>query len=244
VRNSWIVGAVAAAAVLVVAAGYVAFGPTGSRTPAPVAASTPAPAPAPAADQATGQPQPIVLADATASVELYPDDRILGSKDAPITMIEYASLTCPHCAEFSKVVVPQLRSEYIDKGVVKLVYRDYPLDGEALQAASVAQCVQDDKRYFALIETFFKLQRDWSSAQDVPAALAKIAGLAGLDKATVDKCLADKVVQSKIAARRAEAETKFDVNSTPTFVINGKVFKGVQTMDMLQATFKDMLPKG
>jgi protein-disulfide isomerase len=242
VRKSWIVGAVAAAAVLVVGAGYFAFGPAGSRTAAPVAASTPAPAPA--ADQAAARPQPIVLADATAPVELYPDDRILGSKDAPITMIEYASLTCPHCAEFSKVVVPQLRSEYIDKGVVKLVYRDYPLDGEALQAASVAQCVQDDKRYFALIETFFKLQRDWSSAQDVPAALAKIAGLAGLDKATVDKCVDDKVVQSKIAARRAEAETKFDVNSTPTFVINGKVFKGVQTMDMLQATFKDMLPKG
>src|SRR5262249_22667001 len=106
------------------------------------------------------------------------------------------------------------------------------------------QCVKDDKRYFALIETLFKLQDDWLGSKDVPAALTKIAGLAGLDKDTVAKCIDDKDMLDKLGQRLKEGEEKYGVNSTPTFVINGKVFKGVQTMDMLQATFKDMLPKG
>jgi protein-disulfide isomerase len=280
VRKSWILGAVAAAAILA-GAGYLAFGPDGSQTTPVVATTTPAttpvtpaapaqaqaepaqaqtpqaqttpaettPAPTEPAATATAESQPVqaeqvVLADATVQVELYPDDRIMGSKDAPITIVEYASLTCPHCAAFNKEVMPQLKSEYIDKGQVRLVYRDYPLDGPGLQAAQVAQCVKDDARYFAMIDTLFKLQRSWADSDDVPGSLAKIAALAGLDKGTVDKCLADQEIKDKIIARRSEAEAKFDVSSTPTFVVNGKVLKGAQTLEMLQAEFKDMLPKG
>jgi protein-disulfide isomerase len=285
VRKSWILGAVAAAAILA-GAGYLAFAPDGSQTTPVVATSTPAtttstpattpvtpvvPAQAPAEPAQTAatptetvqtqsaltepataetvqgqpaQPEQAVLADATVQVELYPDERVLGSKDAPITLVEYASLTCPHCAAFSKEVMPQLRSEYIDKGQVRYVYRDFPLDGPGLQAAQVAQCVKDDGRYFALIDTFFKLQSSWAESDDVPGALAKIAALAGLDKGTVDKCIADEEIKGKIIARRSEAEEKFDVRSTPSFVINGQVVKGAQTIEMLQDIFKDMLPKG
>ncbi|MBX6323875.1 MAG: DsbA family protein [Rhodospirillaceae bacterium] len=242
-RKYWVSGAVAAVVVLG-GAGHLAVRPAGPHGPAPDAAPG---AQTAAQDQAVARaaaaPQTL-LADAAVQAELYPDDRILGSKDAPITMIEYASLTCPHCAAFETQVMPQLKSDYIDKGQVRFVYRDFPLDGAALQAAQLAQCATDDQRFFALVDTLFKLQHEWGLSDDVPGALAKIGALAGMDKATVDKCLADQELKAKILARRGDAETKFDVNSTPTFVINGRVLRGVQTIDMLQALFKELLPKG
>jgi protein-disulfide isomerase len=238
VRKSWIVGALAAVLVLAGAA-YFAFGPGSSATPE---------APAPAAGQPAAEPaQPAgggtVLADATVAVELGPDDHILGNPDAPITMIEYSSLSCPHCAAFHATVLPELKSEFIDKGQVRLVYRDFPLNWPALQAAQLIRCTSDNTRFYGLVETLFKLQEDWSTSSDVPASLAKIGALAGMDKATVDACLADESLKDKILAGRKEAEDKFKIGSTPTFVINGRVAKGVD-MPALREMFKEMLPKG
>jgi protein-disulfide isomerase len=260
VRRSWILGVVGAAVIAV--AGYAALAPDATRvadTPAAMAtapASDPVTATAETTPAATAEPttaeagpapeaaQPIVLADATVPVELYADDRILGKADAPITMIEYASLTCPHCAAFQEQVVPALKTEYIDQGLVRLVYRDYPLDFPALQAAQLARCAKDDTKFFGLIDTLFKLQHDWGLSKDVPGALAKIGALAGMDKATVDKCLADDALKNTILERRQEAETKYGINSTPTFIVNGQILKGVHTIESLRETFRDMLPKG
>src|SRR3974377_906811 len=100
------------------------------------------------------------LGDAQAGLSITKDDRILGNADAPITIIEYSSLTCPHCAHFTNEVLPELKKKWIDTGKAKLVLRDYPLDEPALRAAMIARCAPPD-RYYAYIDTFFGSQEKW-----------------------------------------------------------------------------------
>ena len=235
-RKPWIAAGVVGVAALAVI-GDLSVGEDRDH-PAETAA-TPQSSPAP---ESSAQ-APVLLADATVAAELYPDDKVLGSADAPITIIEYASLTCPHCAAFHAQVLPQLKTEHIDKGEVRLVYRDFPLDGAGLQAAQLARCAPDDKRYFGLIDTLFKLQGQWSSASDPTAALTQIGALAGMNKETVDACFANEELNKTIITRRQEAEAKFGVRSTPTFVINGQVYTGGQTLEMLQEIFKEQSSK-
>lgn len=153
-------------------------------------------------------------------------DRILGKDNAPVTIIEYASLTCPHCAAFEKEKLPQIRKDWIDTGKVKLVYRDFPLDRNALLAASIARCAPTD-RFFAFIESFFDDQAHWVLAQDPIDALKRIVRIGGMDGAAVDKCLADTKLQEAIVAGEAQAKDDYGVESTPTFFIIGP--NGVST---------------
>ncbi len=108
--------------------------------------------------------EPLWAADAKTPT-VTAQDRVLGKADAPVTLIEYASLTCPHCGAFEKEKLPQIRKEWIDTGKVKLIYRDFPLDRNALLAATIARCAPPD-RYFAFIESFFDDQAHWVLAQD------------------------------------------------------------------------------
>jgi len=153
-------------------------------------------------------------------------DRIMGKADAPVTLIEYASLTCPHCAAFEKENLPQIRKEWIDTGKVKLIYRDFPLDRNALLASTIARCAPPD-RYFAFIESFFDDQAHWVLAQDPIDALKRIVRIGGMDSAAVDKCLADTKLQEAIVAGEAQAKDDYGVESTPTFFIIGA--NGVST---------------
>ena len=165
---------------------------------------------------------------ATSAARLEGEDMVIGAPDAKITIVEYASLTCPHCAAFHAEAMPRLKAEFIDTGVVKFVYRDFPLDRVALGAAQIARCLPPD-RYFAFVEALFRQQDQWAAGRDPEAMVARVkqlARLAGLPAEKADACLADPALQAKVAASRFNAEKEFDVRGTPTLIVNGKKYTG------------------
>ena len=163
-----------------------------------------------------------------------PDDKFLGKADAPVTIIEYFSLGCPHCKHFHEDLLPKLKADYIDTGKVRLVFRDFPLDGVALAAATLTRCV-NDLAYFAMVDTLFKQQETWHVENGVDQ-VKNIAKSAGMDDAAFDACLKNKAITDKIVAGRKEAEDKFKVDSTPTFFINDRVMAGVPSYDSFKLT--------
>ena len=171
-----------------------------------------------------------LLADAQTALALTKDDRILGNPDAPITIIEYASLTCPHCAHFTNEVLPELKKKWIDTGKAKLVLRDYPLDEPALRAAMIARCAPPD-RFYAYTDMFFGAQDKWVTARDYRDALARLVKLGGMSREEFDNCLKNTALENKIVEGRLIASKELDVNSTPTFFINGTKFTGAPTVE-------------
>jgi protein-disulfide isomerase len=174
-------------------------------------------------------PHPL-LADAQSGLALTKDDRILGNPEAPITIVEYASLTCPHCAHFENDVLPELKKRWIDSGKAKLVFRDFPLDEPALRAAMIARCAPPD-RFYAYIDIFFAAQEKWVMARDYREALARLVKLGGMGKDEFDNCLKNSTLENKIVEGRLIASKELDVNSTPTFFINGTKFSGAPTVE-------------
>lgn len=162
------------------------------------------------------------MAFADSAPTLRPDDHVLGKKNAPITIFEYASLTCPHCAEFANDTLPKIKANWIDTGKAKLVYRDFPLDQSALLAATVARCFPPD-RYFAFIETLFASQREWVERDPTTtrAALARIARLGGMGQEQFDACANNKKNSDAVLNSRLVAQKSYGVNATPTFFIDG-----------------------
>ena len=173
---------------------------------------------------------PPALAEETAVGD---DERILGQVDAPITIIEYSSLTCPHCASFHKETLPTIKKNWIEPGKARLVYRDFPLDGLALRAAAVAQCVEGDA-YFAFLDALFRGQARWARATDPTGALAQVARLAGIDRKTFDGCIADKAAMDRILKQKVEGTRAFDIESTPTFIINGRKVAGARKLQQFE----------
>jgi protein-disulfide isomerase len=151
-------------------------------------------------------------------------DIVVGQKDAPITIVEYASMTCPHCAHFANVTFPKLKKKYIDTGKVKLVFREFPLDDLAAHASMLARCAGPD-HYMAMVEALFQTQDGWaasdSETQDMKALLG-VARQAGMSKADFDKCMANQTLYNNIVKQRSRAANEFGVDSTPTFFIDGK----------------------
>ena len=191
--------------------------------------------PLPASAQSAPAPSTPPSAAAMANpLALTPDDRILGKPDAPITIVEYASMTCPHCAHFATDVLPQLQQKWIDSGKAKLIMRDYPLDEPALRAAMVARCEPADK-FYPFVETLFAQQRTWVLAKDYQGELGRLALLSGMNKTKFDACLADKSGEDKVLQSRLVATQKLGVNSTPTFFINGTKFDGAPEFDAMDA---------
>lgn len=191
-----------------------------------------------AAGQAPAELEPINSPLAQAQ----PDDLVEGDANAPITLIEYSSLSCPHCARFQTEVLPQIKKDFIDTGKVKLIQRDFPLNKPAIQAAQLAHCA-GPMRYFALVDVLFKTQEQWLT-EDATEKLAQIAATAGIDRPTFDACLANKDVEAKIVATRKAGEDAFQINSTPTFIVNGVKLEGGQTYDDLKALFAKLTPSG
>jgi protein-disulfide isomerase len=166
---------------------------------------------------------------------------VLGNPDAPITIIEYASLTCPHCAEFDKTVLPQLKTAYIDTGKAKLIYRDFPLDGVALKASMIARCLPSD-RYFPFIDALFKQQSNWAYGGDPKVGLQRMARLAGMSQDTFDKCFDDKSIEDAVLKERLDGSKQFDIQGTPTLIVNGKV-SGGNTFEDLDKMIKPLAAK-
>jgi len=168
-----------------------------------------------------------------------PEDRVLGKADAPITIIEYASLTCPHCAEFDKDTLPKIKQDWIDTGKAKLIYRDFPLDGLALRAAMLARCAPPE-RYFAFIDTLFQSQQSWAR-NDWEPALGRIAKLGGMSEEQFKKCMSDEALGNAVVQMRTTAANEYGVESTPTFFINGKRVVGDVSIEEMEKEIKPFL---
>lgn len=179
------------------------------------------PAAAPAAGYATG-------------------DMMLGSPEAPIEIIEYASMTCPHCRSFHETVYPSLKEEWIETGKARFVFREFPLDRYALQASQLARC-GGEKKYFAFVETLFAKQPVWARADDPTTALKQIAQLGGVSEAQFDACLADKSLVDMILNTRLKGSEEFGVNATPTILINGEKFEESHDYEAMSRHLESLL---
>lgn len=158
--------------------------------------------------------------------------RSIGSPNAPVTAIEYFSLTCTHCAHFGDVTMQQVKPKLVDTGKLQIIYKDFPLDQVALMASQVARSLPPDE-YYPFIEALFAAQNDWAFAPgiDYKKSIYKYAALAGMDQASYDAALNNDKLKAFILQGQQDAETKYHINSTPTFIINGKIFPGAMDYD-------------
>src|ERR1700676_1238130 len=154
-------------------------------------------------------------------------DMALGPADAAVTIVEYASMTCPHCAVFTENVFPKIKSEFIDTGKIRFVFREFPLDIKAAAGSMLARCIAKDDagKYFAVVDLLFKQQNEWVGPKTTET-LKRIGKQAGLTEQNVEDCLKDQALLDKIAADQKYAGDVLKVNSTPTFFINGEMLKG------------------
>ncbi len=159
-------------------------------------------------------------------------DKVLGAETAKVTIIEYASMTCPHCAAFHTETLPKLKEKYIDTGLVKLIFREFPLDPLAAGASILARCAPGD-RYFPMIDVLYRLQRNWAAANDPVAALLQIARQTGFTQESFEACLRNQSLLDGVNAERDRASRRFGVSSTPTLFINGQVYRGALSFDEL-----------
>ncbi|MGV1013630.1 MAG: DsbA family protein [Methyloceanibacter sp.] len=170
------------------------------------------------------------------------EDIVLGSPDAPNTIVEYASMTCGHCANFHTKVFPELKKKYIDTGQVRFILREFPLDGLATAAFMLARCGGAD-RYHPMVEGLFETQTTWAvQGAEGKEKLLLIAKQAGFSQERFDQCLADKELFDKIVEVRQRGHVEFGVESTPTFFINGKRLKGGQNIQQFDAVLAGKEP--
>lgn len=161
-----------------------------------------------------------------------PTDIILGDNNAIVTMVEYSSLSCPHCAHFHEGILPALQKEYITPGKVKIIMRYFPLNEPALKASMVVECAgRNGLKRENFIKVLFDMQEQWALGEDFLKNLKQIALVGGLDSAAFDSCIADKDLENRILAMRQEAEEKLGVASTPSFFINGIKYDAAPTIE-------------
>ena len=169
-------------------------------------------------------------------------DMSLGSETAPVTIIEYASMTCPHCAHFHETTYPELKTKYIDTGKVRFIFREFPLDQVAAAAFMLARCGSKE-RYFPMIETLFQQQKTWVVQRPIQPLMA-ISKQSGLSEQGFNECLKNQQVLDGIENVRERASQKFKVESTPTFFINGKMFRGSLTIADIEKEIAPYLKNG
>jgi protein-disulfide isomerase len=169
-------------------------------------------------------------------------DMALGPANAPVTITEFASMTCPHCAAFNETVFPKIKSEYIDTGKIRYVFREFPLDIKAAAGSMLARCIAKDDagKYFAVIDMLFKQQNDWV-LKNTTETLIRIGKQAGLSQQAVEDCLKDQALLDKIAADQKYASEVLKVDSTPTFFINGDKIKGETSFAEFDKRIKSLL---
>ena len=171
-------------------------------------------------------------------------DMVMGKADAPVTIVEYASMTCPHCAHFQETTFPELKKRYIDTGKVRYIFREFPLDNLAAAAFMLARCAGelDSSKYYAMIDTMFAQQMTWAVEKPIPPLMA-IAKQAGFTEKSFDECLANQKLLTGIEGVRQHAIKDFQVDSTPTFFINGKRTVGAVTIDDMAKIIDPLVAK-
>ncbi len=180
-------------------------------------------------------PGPALAADVPVADLMKPDampDLALGDDKAPVTIVEYASMTCPHCAHFQETTFTELKKRYIDTGKVRYILRDFPLDSLAGAAFVLAHCAaKDDKdKYYSMIDTLFVQQRTWAVEKPVPPLMA-IAKQAGLTEQDFNACLTNQKAWDAMESVRQRAMKEFKVESTPTFFVNGTQVTGAVSIE-------------
>ncbi|MBN9583525.1 MAG: DsbA family protein [Afipia sp.] len=169
-------------------------------------------------------------------------DMALGAKDAPVTIIEYASMTCPHCATFTKDVFPKLKSEYIDTGKVRFIFREFPLDQVALAASALARCIAKDdaQKYFAVVDMLFRQQNELVS--DALGTINRVGKQAGFSEQMIKDCVQnDPTVQKGILDVREHAYKTLKIDSTPSFFVNGTLVRGETSFEGFEKIIKPLL---
>ena len=161
------------------------------------------------------------------ALDITEKDFVIGNEDAKITIIEYASLSCSHCADFHVNTLETLKKEYIDTGKVKMVFRDYPFNYPALLGSMVLRCIPENYRY-DYMNALFKLQTDWVNKKNKKTIqeLYKIMQSGGMTKDEYDACIYNTELENEILKGVMEAQNQFNIKSTPSFIINGKLIEG------------------
>jgi len=194
------------------------------------------------ADAATtaAAPQPEGSVDVAKLMQPGPlPDMQLGKDDAPVTIVEYASMTCPHCAHFDITTLPELKKKYIDAGKARLILREFPFDPRAEAGFMLARCSQD--KYFAMVDVLFHQQDNWARANDAKTALLQLSKLAGFTQESFEACLTDQKLLDQIRAVKNRGEKDFGVDATPTFFINGKKYPGALSIEEMSAIIDPLL---
>ncbi len=166
--------------------------------------------------------------------------KALGNPDAPVTVVEYASMTCNHCANFHKETLPELQKKYIDTGKVYFILREMPFDPVSTAGFMLARCMPESA-YFPTISALFETQRAWAFSNDPAAGLRTVAKQAGMSDANFEKCLTDNDLAGKVQASATYANTQLGVNATPTFFINGKKVNGAIGMEAWDKELEPLL---
>lgn len=166
-------------------------------------------------------------------------DQMLGKADAPVTIVEYASMTCPHCAQFHATTLPELKTKYIDTGKARLIFREFPFDPRAEAGFMLARCSKDN--YFPMVDVLFKQQGNWASVENAKDALLQISKLAGFSQESFEACLTDQKLLDDVRSVQKRGSDEFKVDSTPTFFINGNTYKGALTVAEMSAIIDGML---
>jgi len=167
-------------------------------------------------------------------------DIVLGKADAPVTIVEYASMTCPHCAHFTVATLPAIKEKYIDKGKAKLILREFPFDPRAAAAFMLARCAPED-RYYPLVDVLFKQQEQWAASANAVEPLMQISKLAGFTQESFNACLTNQKLLDDVNASRDRGAKDFGVNATPTFFINGTKYAGALSVDEMSAIIDGLL---
>ena len=160
-------------------------------------------------------------------------DEVMGDDKAPVTIIEYASMTCPHCANFAINTFPQLKEKYIDTGKVRYILREFPFDPVAAGAFMLARCAGDKDKYYAVVDLLFRTQRTWAVEKPLGPLLATVKQV-GFTEDSFKQCLSNQKVLDGIEWVRNRATEKFKVDSTPTFFINGQIQKGAASFEEME----------
>ena len=168
------------------------------------------------------------------------ETKSIGNKEAPIKMLEFASLTCGHCAKFHNEVLPVIKEKYILTGKIYFTYKDFPLDKFALKASIISRCSGNDN-YFKFLDVFYKKQSSWTRTKDPFKSLLKIAKIGGIKDEEIKVCVGNKSIEDGLLKDRLNSSKKYDITATPTLYFNGEKYKGDLTLEALELKINSIL---
>jgi protein-disulfide isomerase len=174
---------------------------------------------------------------------IQPYDKVLGTPDAPVTVFEYASLSCSHCADFHLKVLPKIKEEYVDTGKVRVVLRDFPLNEPALRASVLTHCAETDELFFKLTNAAFRTQTSWAGQKNYLEILGNIGKLGGVSGEQFDACLKDETLETRILTSKLNAAKHLNIQSTPSIIIDGITHGGALSYEFYQKEFDKALDK-